>query len=66
MVVPVSLMFGLVQGTQGTKWRVTTGEYNKALDTKIGEIQQTCGVNYPSSAHATDARVRHPNREGVR
>ena len=44
MVAPIGLVVGLVQGTQGTKWRVTTGEYNKALDTKIVEIQQTCGV----------------------
>jgi hypothetical protein len=44
MVAPISLVIGLVQGTQGTKWRVTTGAYNKALDTKIAEIKQTCGV----------------------
>ena|SRR5271168_4816860 len=44
MVAPIGLVVGLVQGTQGTKWRVTTGEYNKALDTKVAEIQQTCGV----------------------
>jgi hypothetical protein len=42
MVFPIGLVVGLVQGTQGTKWRVTTGEYNKALDTKIAEIKQTC------------------------
>jgi hypothetical protein len=42
MVFPVGLVVGLVQGTQGTKWRVTTGEYNKALDAKIAEIKQTC------------------------
>jgi hypothetical protein len=43
MVAPIGLVLGLVQGTQGTKWRVTTGDYNKALDTKIAEIKQTCG-----------------------
>jgi len=41
-IAPIGLVVGLVQGTQGTKWRVTTGEYDKALDTKIAEIKQTC------------------------
>jgi hypothetical protein len=44
MVVPIGLVVGLVQGTQGTKYRVTTGEYNKMLDAKITEIKTTCGV----------------------
>jgi hypothetical protein len=44
MVFPIGLVVGLVQGTQGTKWRVTTGEYNDALDKKIAEIKQTCHI----------------------
>jgi hypothetical protein len=44
MVVPIGLVVGLVQGTQGTKYRVTTGEYNKMIDSKITEIKTTCGV----------------------
>jgi len=43
-IVPVGLVLGLVTFTEGEKIKVATGEYNKALDTKIAEIQSTCGV----------------------
>jgi len=43
-VYPASLVLGLVTGTEGTKFRVATGEYNKMIDAKIAEIQKTCGV----------------------
>jgi hypothetical protein len=36
------LVAGLVTGTEKTKWEVTTGEYNKALDTKIAQIKAAC------------------------
>ena len=42
MIVPIGLVAGLVTGTEGTKYQVTTGEYNKALDTKIAQIQAAC------------------------
>ena len=42
MIMPIGLVVGLVQGTEGTKWRVATGDYNKALDAKIAEIKNTC------------------------
>jgi outer membrane murein-binding lipoprotein Lpp len=42
MVVPIGLVAGLVTGTEGTKYQVATGEYNKALDTKIAQIQAAC------------------------
>ena len=44
MVVPAGLVVGLVTQTEGTKYQVTTGEYNTLLDKKIAEIQQTCRV----------------------
>ncbi len=44
MVVPVGLVVGLATSTEGTKYQVTTGEYNTMLDKKITEIKQTCGV----------------------
>jgi hypothetical protein len=44
MVAPVGLVVGLVTSTEGTKYQVTTGEYNTMLDKKIAEIKQTCGV----------------------
>jgi hypothetical protein len=43
-VVPIGLVIGLVTFTEGEKIKVATGEYNKALDTKIAEIQTTCNV----------------------
>jgi hypothetical protein len=42
MVAPIGLVAGLVTGTEKTKYEVTTGEYNKALDTKIGQIKAAC------------------------
>lgn len=42
MIAPIGLVAGLVTGTEKTKYEVTTGEYNKALDTKIAEIKSTC------------------------
>jgi hypothetical protein len=44
MVVPIGLVVGVVTGTEKTKYEVSTGEYNKMLDTKITEIKTTCGV----------------------
>ncbi len=41
-VVPISLVVGVVTGKAGTKYRVTTGEYNKMLDAKIAEIESLC------------------------
>jgi len=43
-IYPAGLVVGLLTGTEGTKIRVATGEYNKKLDAKIAEIQSTCGV----------------------
>ena len=42
MIAPIGLVEGLVTGTEGTKYQVTTGEYNKALDTKIAQIKAAC------------------------
>jgi hypothetical protein len=42
MVAPIGLVAGLVTGTEKTKYQVTTGEYNRALDTKIAQIKAAC------------------------
>lgn len=42
MVVPIGLVTGLVTGTEKTKYEVSTGEYNKALETKIDQIKAAC------------------------
>lgn len=44
MIYPAGAVIGLLTGTERTKYQVATGEYNKALDAKISEIQSTCGV----------------------
>jgi hypothetical protein len=43
-IAPVGLVAGLVTRTEGTKVKVATGEYNKALDAKIAEIKATCSI----------------------
>jgi hypothetical protein len=42
MIAPIGLVAGLLTGTEKTKYEVTTGEYNKALDTKIAQIKAAC------------------------
>ena len=43
-IVPIGLVVGVVTGTEGTRFEMATGEYNKKIDAKIAEIKQTCGV----------------------
>ena len=43
-IYPASALVGLVTGTEGTKLKVATGEYNKMIDQKIAEIKSTCGL----------------------
>ena len=43
-IVPASLVLGIVSGTEGTKIKVATGEYNKAIDKRMSEIKSQCGV----------------------
>jgi hypothetical protein len=35
---------GILTGTEGTKIQVATGEYDQAIDQRIAEIRQTCGM----------------------
>jgi len=41
---PIGLVGGLVSGTEKEKTQVASGDYNKALDTKINEIKTTCHI----------------------
>lgn len=43
-IVPIGLVVGLVTGTEGTKFKVATGEYNKMIDQRIAEIKAHCGI----------------------
>ena len=44
-VVPMSLVVGIVTGTEKEKIHVATGEYNKMIDKRIAEIKEHCGVD---------------------
>jgi uncharacterized protein YceK len=43
-IVPISLVFHVVDGTEGDEAKVATGEYNKMIDKKIAEYKQQCNV----------------------
>ena len=43
-IAPAGLVLGILTGTEGTKLRVATGEYNKMIDQRIADIKATCGV----------------------
>ncbi len=43
-IVPVGLVMGILTGTEGTKISVATGEYNKAIDKRIKQIEMECRI----------------------
>jgi len=43
-IYPAGLVVGLLTGTEGTKLKVATGDYDAQIDQRIAEIQQTCGI----------------------
>lgn len=43
-IYPAGLVVGLLTRTEGTKIKVATGEYDKALDKRIAQIKETCGI----------------------
>ena len=43
-IVPIGLVAGLVTGTEGTKFKVATGDYNKMIDKRMAEIKAQCGI----------------------
>ena len=54
-IVPVGAVVGLVKGTEGTKFRVATGKYNKMIDQRIAEIKGTCGESPEMVYYSIDA-----------
>ena len=44
-LVPAGLVVGVASGSEGTKARVATGEYNKMIDKRIAEIKEVCGLD---------------------
>ena len=45
MFYPAGLVIGLVTRTEGTKYPVATGEYNKMIDARIAEIKSPCKIS---------------------
>ena len=43
-ITPAGLVLGVLTGTETTKLKVATGEYNKMIDQRIAEIKATCGL----------------------
>ncbi len=45
MIAPSGLVVGVATKTEGEKYQVTAGDYNKMLDQKMAEIKQTCHIS---------------------
>lgn len=43
-IYPAGAIMGVVTGVEGTKLSVATGEYNQAIDARMAQIRQTCGL----------------------
>jgi len=43
-IVPISLVVNLASNTEGTEFKVASGEYGKMIDERISEIKKTCGL----------------------
>lgn len=43
-IVPAGAVIGILMGTETTKLKVATGEYNEMIDKRIAEIKSTCGI----------------------
>ncbi len=43
-IMPIGLVAGVVTGTERSKAKVATGDYNKMIDEKIAEIKSECGL----------------------
>ena len=42
--LPTTIIVGAITGTGDAKYDVSTGEYNRKIDERIGEIKATCNV----------------------
>lgn len=43
-IYPASLVIGVLTGTEGTKLKVAIGEYDEAIDARIAQIEERCGI----------------------
>lgn len=42
-IYPAALVIGVLSGTEATKLKVATGDYNEMIDRRIAEIEKACG-----------------------
>ena len=43
-IVPISLVVNVASGTEGTEFKVASGDYNKMIDERIADIKKTCSL----------------------
>ena len=43
-IMPIGLVAGVVTGTEKSKIKVASGDYNEMIDKKIAEIKSECGL----------------------
>jgi hypothetical protein len=43
-VYPASAVMGILTGTEGTKIRVATGDYDQMIDDRMAAIRRKCGI----------------------
>ncbi len=43
-IYPAGLVVGVLTGTEGTKLKVATGDYDAQIDGRIAEIKEKCGI----------------------
>jgi hypothetical protein len=43
-IFPIGLVVNLIEGTEGTEFKVASGDYNDMIDKRIAEIKSTCGL----------------------
>jgi len=43
-IYPAGAVMGILTGTEGTKIRVATGDYDAMIDQRMAEIRRKCGI----------------------
>ncbi len=43
--LPTTIIMGTITGTAGAEYEVGTGEYNRKIDERIGNIKSTCKLD---------------------
>jgi hypothetical protein len=43
--LPTTILIGSITGTAGAQYEVGTGEYNRKIDERIGDIREQCKVD---------------------